>query len=66
MDRSRWPREGQKYFYINSILFVESDTFTYISDLDKYRKKAGNCFDTELEAETAAQRIYDMLVPDHG
>lgn len=55
--RVSWPREHDRYFFVNSILMVDTDIYNTQDSLSKVRKAAGNFFKTKEEAEFAKDRV---------
>lgn len=54
----RWkPQEDERYYFINSLGEIESDTFNEISCRDSRRYKNFNCFQTKEQAKSESEKI---------
>ena len=64
------PKEGEKYFYVDTWGDVSSDIYYSVDSAYKWNAESGNCFRTEEEAEyyrdwlIARKRIMDSLDSD--
>lgn len=59
-----WPRTGDLYYYVDTDGSVESCQYADKYDIDNNRRKAGNFFKTEAEAEAMAEKFKSMLKGD--
>ncbi len=55
-EKNEFPQNGDKFYYIDSILAVGEDVFAS-GTLDYTFQKAGNCFKTKEEAEFLVEKI---------
>ena len=60
-EKYKWePKRGEKYYYIDAlgeVLWTIYNTFA----LDSDRIKFGNCFPTEKQAKSAAEKVKELL-----
>lgn len=63
----RWkPKWGEKYWYVDSTIDHDSDLWEWEDfGFDSHRYESGNCFRTEEEAETAAEKVKALLLDLH-
>lgn len=56
-ESKKWkPKEGEKYFYLDSSGTIDYDTYIKV-DVDIYRVFTNNCFKTKEEAEYRLEQI---------
>lgn len=62
-ETTRWkPDEDQKYYYVSSSSLVLHDVWSNSSTIDNGRFEIGNIFQTEEEAERAAENLKALAV----
>lgn len=62
-ESTRWkPDRSQKYYYLGNSGSVYYDTWANGSPIDNGRFEIGNCFQTEEEAERAAEYLKALVV----
>ena len=62
-EPTRWkPEKFQNYYHVGGDGFVYSDTWANGSAIDNGRFEIGNCFQTEQEAERAAEYLKALAV----
>lgn len=60
-EKYKWePRQGEKYYYINTLGEVACTT-NNILDLDPDRIKYGNCFSTKEQAKKVAEKLKEFF-----
>lgn len=65
MKEKRWkPEDGEKFWCFDGFGYVIEDTYCKTYDDDKL--EFGNCFKTKDEAETAAEKVKDLLLSFQG
>lgn len=62
LEDIRWkPKEGEKYYFVDTVLSIVRTEFTNMISTDRIRVEANNCFKTKEATQIVAEQLKDIF-----